>query len=117
MLGPLLFSIYIDGITEVMLSPQSCRVLYADDALLYRPISSTEDFLAIQSDIDALKAWSDHHLLQLNPTKCKYMVLSKKKVPSILIITGEYSLHLSGYTLEKAETFKCLGILLKSDLL
>ena len=38
-LGPLLFSIYINGITEVDISLQSCSVLYCDDVLLYRGIS------------------------------------------------------------------------------
>ena len=113
-LGPLLFSIYINSVAEVPLSPQSRRVLYADDASLYRPISRTEDFLAIQSDIDALKAWSDDHLLQLNPSKCKYMVLTKKRFPSEN--SGTLSLQLGGTTLEKVESFKYLGVLLKSDL-
>ena len=75
-LGPLLFSIYINDITEVTLSPQSHSVLYADDALLYRAISQPEDFLAVQSDIKALEVWQ---LLQLNPKKCKYMILSRKR--------------------------------------
>ena len=34
-LGPLLFLIYIDGITTVTLSPNSHLTLYADDMLLY----------------------------------------------------------------------------------
>ena len=45
-LGPLLFSIYINGITEVGISPHSYRVLYADDVLLYRGIlQHKEDLL------------------------------------------------------------------------
>ena len=38
-LGTLLFSIYINGITEVDFSLQSRRVLYCDDVLMYRGIS------------------------------------------------------------------------------
>ena len=41
-LGPLLFLIYIDDISQVNLSPGSKHVLYADDILLYRPISSVK---------------------------------------------------------------------------
>ena len=82
--GPLLFSIYINSITEVSLSSQSRRVLYADDALLYRPISHPDDFLAVQSDINAIKVWSDEHLLQLNPTKCMQIHGTvQKEFPSI----------------------------------
>ena len=36
------------------------------------------DLLAVQSDADKLVHWSDEQLLQLNPTKCKYMIISKK---------------------------------------
>ena len=42
-LGPLLFSIYIDDITRITLSPRSNIVLYADDVLLYRIITCLED--------------------------------------------------------------------------
>ena len=53
---PLLFSIYINGITEVSISPHSYRVLYTDDVLLYRGISQPkEDLLTVQSDIDELE--------------------------------------------------------------
>ena len=43
-LGPLLFLIYIDGVNNIGLSVGSNLVLYADDMLLYRPISSPEDY-------------------------------------------------------------------------
>ena len=111
-LGPLLFSIYINSITELPLSPQSSRVLYADDALLYRPISHPDDFLAVQSDINMIKGWSDEHLLQLNPTKCKYMILSKKKSP----VQNGHTLSLGSSVLEEVETFKYLGVLIKNNL-
>ena len=111
-LGPLLFSIYINSITEVSLSSQSSRVLYADDALLYTPISHPDDFLAVQSDINAIKAWSDEHLLQLNLTKCKYMILSKKRSPAL----KGHPLLLGDSVLEEVETFKYLGVLIKNNL-
>ena len=48
-LGPLLFLIYIDDISKIPLSPGSRLVLYADDILLYHPISSTSDYHALQA--------------------------------------------------------------------
>ena len=70
-LGPLLFSIYINGITEVDITLQSHRVLYYDDVLLYCGISQPkEDLFAVQSDINKLARWSDEQLLQLNVKKC-----------------------------------------------
>ena len=49
--------------------------------LLYWPISHPDDFLAVQSDINMIKGWSDEHLLQLNPTKCKYTRFCLKRSP------------------------------------
>ena len=111
-LGPLLFSIYIDDITGIALSPQSDLVLYADDVLLYRTISCREDISLLQSDLDAIETWSTDHLLQLNPVKCKRMLISKKRHLSI----GHFTLFLDGNELEEVSIFKYLGVLIKSNL-
>ena len=108
----LIVSIYIDGITEVTLSSQSCCVLYADDVLLYCAISYREDFLAIQSDIETLEELSDKQLLQLNPEKCKSMILSKKRQVTAESVT----LYLGGTSLDPVETFKYLSVLLSNNL-
>ena len=47
-LGPLLFLIYIDGITSIPLSDSS-MLLYADDLLLYRASQASSTFFAPQS--------------------------------------------------------------------
>ena len=44
-LGPLLFLIYIDEVTKLELSPQTELVLYADDFLIYKPITELDDLL------------------------------------------------------------------------
>jgi len=51
-LGPLLFIIYIDDLTDVL--PNCSMCLYADDLLLYRSIHSPTDYQVLQADIDAL---------------------------------------------------------------
>ena len=44
-LGPLLFLIYINDLSEINLCQGAKITLYADDVLLYRTISSPEDFV------------------------------------------------------------------------
>ncbi len=78
-LGPLLFLIYIDDIADVNLSVGSKIVLYADDILLYRPISLPEDLEHLQSDVDALQAYASANYLTFNAAKCKSMFVSRKK--------------------------------------
>ena len=82
-LGPLLFIIYIDDLTDV-LSNCSMR-LYADDLLLYRPIHSPTDYQALQADIDALFVWISAHKLQFNCDKCNCMLVSRKRDPTMPI--------------------------------
>ncbi len=50
-LGPLLFLIYIDGITGTGLSPGSKISLYADDMLVFKTIKSNTDYFDLQRDI------------------------------------------------------------------
>ena len=81
-LGPLLFLIYINGITDVELAPGSRLVLYADDVLIYSAVSCLSDYQLLQGDIDAICDWSTVQHLTLNPQKCKFMTISRKKGPS-----------------------------------
>ncbi len=57
-LGPLLFSCFMDSISELQFSPNTKLVLYADDILLYKPINNSQDTLDLQQDIDELSRWA-----------------------------------------------------------
>ena len=62
-LGPLLFIIYINSLSDISLSPSSKLILYADDILFSHHCNSPSDISLIQSDIDAISSWvSSHHL-------------------------------------------------------
>ena len=95
-LGPLLFLIYINGISEVELH-NGTIILYADDILLHRRIQSQADYLLLQKDIDNIRAWFMANYMMLNIGKCKYMVISRKCFP----IQPMFSLSISNFRLEK----------------
>ena len=97
MLGPLLFIIYLDGITKLLLHDGSCLLLYADDILLYRRIQHQEDYLLLQQDIATLELWLQQKYLQLNVTKCKYIVLTMKHHP----IDPSHPLAIQGAPIER----------------
>ena len=78
-LGPLLFLIYIDDITALALSESSKLSLYADDMLLYKTISSTADYAELQQDIDLIYGWSTANLMTFNVSKCKCMLVSRRR--------------------------------------
>ena len=104
-LGPLLFSIYIAEVRKLELSSQTELVLYADDLLIYKPITELDDFAALQSDQSLLELWSIEQFLQLNPVKCKHMLLSRRRSPPAMGTT----LFLSGSKLEKLTFLSTLG--------
>ena len=112
-IGPLLFLIYIDGIKSLLLSRDSYLTLFADDMLLYRPISCQYDFYLLQQDVNKISDWVDCNYLQFNVQKCKFMLVSRKiqsDPPSIP------QLHLYGQPLERVPTYKYLGLLLSDNL-
>jgi len=110
-LGPLLFLIYINDVARVSLSEGSTLVLYADDMLLYRKIDSTEDFIALQRDINTINNWTKENHLTFNIAKCKYMLISRKRQAQPMP-----DLFLDDVSLERVQYFKYLGILLAADL-
>ena len=111
-LGPLLFIIYLDGITKLPLHDGSCLLLYADDILLYRRIQHQEDYLLLQQDTATLELWLQQKYLQLNVTKCKYIVLTRKHHP----IDPSHPLAVQGAPIERVFEFKYLRVCLTHNL-
>ena len=109
-LGPLLFLTYIDEVSEVNISDGSL-LLYADD-VIYRTIRSSGDYLHLQNDVNALTDCVSSSLLNLNPAKCKYMIITRKR-QAILPPTP---LTVMGNTLDKVSSFKYLGVWITKDL-
>ena len=110
-LGPLLFIIYVDGVSSVI-SDKASAILYADDMTLYRPIYTPHDYELLQRDINAISRWISDLCMQFNVQKCKYMVFSRKRsiVPSLC------GLSIDDLPLEKVDVYKYLGVYLTSDL-
>ena len=46
--------------------------MYADDILLYKPISHPGDYSGVQTDVDAIQDCISTNYLTLNPQKCQY---------------------------------------------
>ena len=50
--------------------------LFADDAKLYREITSNKDVELLQEDLRKLAEWSKKSLLHFNEDKCVHMIIS-----------------------------------------
>ena len=103
-LGPLLFLIYI---ASVPLTGDSKLVLYADDVLLFKPICHPDDYIELQTDINAIHQCVRECHLTLNPSKCKVLIASKKRTP----LNPTVPLLLDGRPMEQVSNYRYLGVM------
>ena len=110
-LGPLLFLVYINDISE-KLSPGSILKLFADDSLLYRRIYSKKDADILQNDLDTLAEWGFTWKMAFHPKKCQ--VISFRHSKTLLF---DFNYSILGTLLERTENAKYLGIILNCNLI
>ena len=69
-LGPLLFLVYINDLPDAVQCPLR---MFADGKKLFTPVTNDQEVSELQSDIDALAAWSRTWLMPFNEEKCKVL--------------------------------------------
>ena len=106
-LGPLLFLHYTNDLTNRQKSTLS---LYADDMLLYKPITSDISYVEMQQDINCLFQWSQENMLSFNITKCKCILLTNKRNIPLQTIT------LNNQPLQYVQHYKYLGVTVSHNL-
>ena len=108
-LGPLLLKIYINSAPSVT-DAKTAVQLYADDMKCYRVIDNGADTVQLQRDLLSLTGWSSEHFMNFNASKCKQIVMTKKK--SFM----HTSYNLSRSQVEVISIEKDLGIHVSSSL-
>ena len=107
MLGPLLFPIFINDLTE---SITSSVKLYADDCLVHRTIPSSNDAIQLQEDHVQLELWVNSWQMTLNAHKCPIMHISNKHN------TVSIKYRINGYPLICISGVKYLGVSISSKM-
>ena len=74
-LRPLLFLVYINEVT----SQVSVGSLFVDDIALYRVITTPDDYVQLQSDVNSIADWIEEYHLKLHSGKCCAMLFTRKK--------------------------------------
>ena len=107
-LGPVLFSLYINDIPSDI---ESEIRFFADVCVCYREIKHALDTIKLQRDIDRLGSWARKWGMRFQPVKCIMMQLTRKRIKKI-----HASYTLEGTDLENVESIKYLGVTITSDL-
>ena len=110
-LGPLLFTIFINDLPENI--KNQCK-LYADDCKLIGVVEEEADLEQIQADIDSLQLWAKTWQMSFNYDKCKVMHFGKnnKERQYVMDLGQESPPHI----IEKTLVERDLGIMISRDL-
>jgi hypothetical protein len=76
-LGRLLFVIFINDLTEIILDGTN-TALYADDTKLHRSISSLSECKNLQQTIGSFNIWSRQNNSKFNAKKCTVLRITRK---------------------------------------
>ena len=104
-LGPLLFSIFVNDLPTHL----TCKsVLYADDtALMFSSNDSNELAVNLNSNLKKVNDWLQMNELSLNISKTKYMVCgTSQRIHKF----DDVSLSVGENEIERVDTFKYLGV-------
>ena len=107
-LGPILFLLFFDDITEVIRN-SSC-LLYADDLKLFRRVKNVLDCSAIQRDIEAIADWCHRNQLGLSIGKCWVISFHRNRHPI------HFNYEIEGAALVRTTEIRDLGVILDTKL-
>ena len=106
LLGPLLFSLYINDISSGI---ESEIRIFCWWLCCYREIK--EDTMTLQRNIDRLGSWARKLGMRFQPVKCNMMQLTRKRIEKI---HASYTLGITN--LEHVESIKYLWVTITGDL-
>ena len=108
-LGPLLFLLYVNDVTDLFDESCKCK-LYADDIKLYSVVDNLCDYRVIQRKLSELQQWSDKWQLKISYKKCSVLALSNQRSrPRIELVMGSVALP-------EVEVVKDLGVIVDNHL-
>ena len=116
-LGPLLFSIYINDCTKVI--QHSRYHIYADDLQIYLDsnlLDLPQSFNKINYDLQLIKKWSDDNFIRLNPDKSQAILIGNPKLLCSVKRIDLPQIKLNGTAIQFKNTVKNLGLRMNETL-
>ena len=107
-LGPVLFVIYINDLLDNITSH---GLMFADDMKIFRLITSREDAIQLQDDVNKLEEWTRIWQVHFNHEKCHVLTLGKFEN-----IRYAHNYTIMGNELEHVADEKDLGITIDAEL-
>ena len=116
-LGPLLFSIYINDL-PLHISDNSCFLdLFADDSSLHSSNSSIPQLqISLQKSLSEIESWCNNNKMILHPDKCKSMLIDTRQKRQLSQQQPKLHLLIGNKGIESVTKHKLLGIFIDENL-
>ena len=106
-LGPILFSIYINEIADVV----DCGiVLYADDTVIYH-----HDRVMLQENLNKITKWCNNNLLTINDKKSQWMKIKVCGEVTDTVNLNIGSFFINNLELPRVDIYKYMGVLVNDN--
>ena len=115
-LSPLLFSVFINSISETITSNYH---LYADDLQLYRHFSVADTVTAINQlnlDLESITSWAKSFGLLVNPDKSQAIIIGSRHLCNSFDQSRVPPVMLNGVSITLSKTVRNLGVILDNNL-
>ena len=106
-LGPMLFLLFINDITDGV---NSTMRLFAYDSILYREILTPADHHILESDLSTLHRWAKTWQMDFNVAKCAILSITAKRKPQI------YKYSMNAQEVPRADNHDYLGVTINNKL-
>ena len=104
-LGPILFSIYINDLPDCL--HQSNILMYADDAVIFYTNPSIEEIKSVlKNDLENLQTWTSCYKLCIHPVKTEYVLFGTQQR---LSSAERLNLYLGDKIIKQVQHYEYLG--------
>ena len=109
-LGPILFLLFINDVTDSFQDTISAK-LFADDIKIYTTLTHPSDYTSFQSHLDLIHAWSSTWQLPKSHSKCNILEIGKRFQP-----INNHTFNISSIPLTSLQSIPDLGITIENTL-
>ena len=117
-LGPILFTLYIEELQEIIINNKLCVQVYADDIQLYASFDNSnakETKKQFEKCLSEVHNWMDMNYLKINQDKTNALIINPKVTTEIDII-DTLEVDFDNFIVQESQAISLLGVQINETL-